>query len=84
MSYRHNFLVFFFWGGGGGEQENMSIYFKGTLENNSLFLGNKINVRECLIIILRNKADHKKNLCLLYPFLPIFPLPNTFYGTSWK
>ena len=26
---------------GGGEQGNMPIYFKGTLENNSLFLGNK-------------------------------------------
>ena len=35
-----------FWGGG-GEQGNMPIYFKGTLENNSLFLGNKTNVREC-------------------------------------
>ena len=30
------------------------------MENNSLFLGNKTNVRECLKIILRNKADHKK------------------------
>ena len=48
--------------GGGGGQENMAIYFKGTLENNSLFLGNKTNVRECLKIILRNKADHKKSL----------------------
>ena len=48
----------------------MAIYFKGTLENNSLFLGNKTNVRECLKIILKNKADHKKNHCLLYPFLP--------------
>ena len=38
----------------------MAIYFKGTLQNNSLFLGNKINVRECLKIILRNKANHKK------------------------
>ena len=61
VSYRHSFLVlfffFFFWeGGGGGEQGNMAIYFLGTLENNSLFLGNKTNVRECLKIILRNKA----------------------------
>ena len=40
----------------------MAIYFKGTLENNSLFLGNKTNVRECTKIILRNKADHKKSL----------------------
>ena len=56
MSYRHNFLSFF-WGGGAGE---LAFYFKGTLENNSLFLGNKTNVRECLKIILRNKADHKK------------------------
>ena len=30
----------------------MAIYFKGTLENNSLFLGHKTNVRECLKIIL--------------------------------
>ena len=30
------------------------------MENNSLFLGNKTNIRECLKIILRNKADHKK------------------------
>ena len=40
----------------------MAIYFKGTLENNSLFLGNITNVRECLKIILKNKADHKKSL----------------------
>ena len=40
----------------------MAIYFKGTLENNSLFLGNKTNIKECLKIILRNKADHKKSL----------------------
>ena len=40
----------------------MTIYFKGTLENNSLFSGNKTNVRECFKIILRNKADHKKAL----------------------
>ena len=57
MSYGHNFL--FFLGGGGGAGE-LAFYFKGTLENNSLFLGNKTNVRECLKIILRNKADHKK------------------------
>ena len=31
---------------GGGGQGNMVVYFKGTLENNSLFLGNKTNVRK--------------------------------------
>ena len=66
-------FFFFFWGGGG--QGNMAIYFTGTLEYNSLFLGNKTNVRECLKIILRNKADHKKYLCLLYPFLPTYIPP---------
>ena len=72
----------FFWGGGAGE---LAFYFKGTLENNSLFLGNKTNVRECLKIILRNKADQKKNLfCCIPSCPPIFPLPNIFYGTSWK
>ena len=55
------FFFFFFWGGGVGAGD-LAFYFKGTLENNSLFLGNKTNVRECLKIILRNKADHKKNL----------------------
>ena len=65
-------FFFFFWGGGAGE---LAFYFKGTLENNSLFLGNKTSVRECLKIILRNKADHKKNLFLLYPFLPTYILP---------
>ena len=59
MSYRHNFFFFFFLWGGAGE---LAFYFKGTLENNSLFLGNKTNVRECLKIILRNKADHKKKI----------------------
>ena len=65
---------FFFWGGGAGE---LAFYFVGTLENNSLFLGNKTNVRECLKIILRNKADHKKKsfLLLLHPFLPIYIPP---------
>ena len=78
MSYRH---IFF----GEGEQGNMAIYFKGTLENNSLFLGNKTNVRECLKIILRSKADHKKIFaCCIPSYSPIFPLPNIFYGTSWK
>ena len=62
---------FFFGGGGAGE---LAFYFKGTLENNSLFLGNKTNVRECLKIILRNKADHKKSF-LLYPFLPTYIPP---------
>ena len=78
-----NFFFFFF--GGGGGQGNMAIYFKGTLESNSLFLGNKINVRECLKIILWNKADHKKIfVCCIPSYPPIFPLSNTFYGTSWK
>ena len=40
------FFFFFFWGGGGGGggegAGNMAIYFKGTLENNSLFLGNQV------------------------------------------
>ena len=77
-------IFFFFFGGGEGAGE-LAFYFKGTLENNSLFLGNKTNVRECLKIILRNKADHKKNLfCCIPSCPPIFPLPNTFYGTSWK
>ena len=78
---------FFFLKGGGGEEGagELAFYFKGTLENNSLFLGNKTNVRECLKIILRNKADHKKNIfCCIPSCPPIFPLPNTFYGTSWK
>ena len=39
----------------------MAIYFKGTLENNSFFR-EQTNVRECLKIILRNKADRKKSL----------------------
>ena len=72
--YRHNFLVFFcfffLWGGGGGGGAGE------TLENNSLFLGNKTNIRECLTIILKNKADHKKSL-LLYPFLPTYISPYT-------
>ena len=51
---------FFFWGGGGAGE--LAFYFVGTLENNSLFLGNKTNVRECLKIILRNKADHIKKI----------------------
>ena len=67
------FFFFFFWGGGGAGE--LAFYFKGTLENNSLFLGNKTNVTECLKIILRNKADHKKNLFLLYPFLPTYIPP---------
>ena len=82
-------IFFFFLGGGGGGVEGareLAFYFKGTLENNSLFLGNKTSVRECLKIILRNKADHKiKNLfCCIPSCPPIFPQPNTFYGTSWK
>ena len=36
--FQTQFSSFFFFGGGrGGEQGNMAIYFKGTLENNSLF-----------------------------------------------
>ena len=36
-------------------------------------------------IILRNKADHKKIFrCCILSYPPIFPLPNTFYGTTWK
>ena len=69
------FFFCFFRGGGRGEQRNMAIYLKGTLENKSLFLENKTNVWECLKIILRNKADHKKNLCLLNPFLPTYIPP---------
>ena len=53
-------FFFFCWGGGGAGE--LAFYFMGTLENNSLFLGNKTNVRECLKIILRNKADHKKKI----------------------
>ena len=41
------FFFFFFLGGGGGGAGELAFYFKGTLENNSLFLGNKTNVREC-------------------------------------
>ena len=67
------FFFFFFLGGGGAGE--LAFYIKGTLENNSLFLGNKTNVRECLKIILRNKADHKKKICLLYPFLPTYIPP---------
>ena len=82
------FFFYFFGGGGGGGEGGageLAFYFVGILENNSLFLGNKTNVRECLKIILRNKADHKKNLfCCIPSCPPIFPLPNTFYGTSWK
>ena len=64
MSYRHNFLFFFFGGGGGGgEQGNWPLtlreHWKITYK---LFLGNKTNVRKCLKIILRNKADHKKKI----------------------
>ena len=71
------FFFFFFFGGGGGGAGELAFYFVGTLENNSLFLGNKTNVRECLKIILRNKADHKKKsfLLLLYPSLPTYIPP---------
>ena len=72
------FFFFFFLGWGGGGARELAFYFVGTLENNSLFLGNKTNVRECLKIILRNKADHKKKksfLLLLYPSLPTYIPP---------
>ena len=76
MSYRHNVLVlFYFIFVGGWGQGNISIYFKGTLENNSLFLGNKTIVRECLKIILRNKADQKKNVFVVF-------LPTHLYSPS--
>ena len=76
---------FFYLGEGLGGARELAFYFKGTLESNSLFLGNKTNVRECLKIILRNKADHKNNLfCCIPSCPPIFPLTNTFYGSSWK
>ena len=76
------FFSFFVLGGTAGEHGHL---LKGTLENNSLFLGHKTNVRGCLKIILRNKADHKKNFVCPIPAYPhIFPLPNTFSGTSWK
>ena len=68
-----SFFCFFFWGAGGAGE--LALYFKGTLENNLLFLGNKTNVRECLKIILRNKADHKKKSFLLYLFLPTYIPP---------
>ena len=66
------------WGGGG--QGNMAIYFKGTLKSNSLFLGNKTNVRECLKIILRNKADHKKIfVCCIPSYTHLYsPYPTHF------
>ena len=44
-SFFFSFSFFFLGGGGGGGGEgagNMAIYFKGTLENNSLFLGNQV------------------------------------------
>ena len=59
LQTQFSFSFFFLWGGGWRAGE-LAFYFKGTLENNSLFLGNKTNVRECLKINLRNKADHKK------------------------
>ena len=79
------FFFLFFFGGGGGAAGEHGHLLKGTLENNLLFLGHKTNVRGCLKIILRNKADHKKNFVCRIPAYPhIFPLPNTFSGTSWK
>ena len=74
LQTQFSFFIFFF-GRGGGGQGNWPFNFKGTLENNSLFLRDKTNVRECLKIILRNKADHKKQSFLLYPFLPTYIPP---------
>ena len=75
-------IFFFFWGEGGGRGAGeLAFYFKGTLENNSLFLGNKTNVRECLKIILRNKADHKKKSFFFAVSLPAHlysPYPTFF------
>ena len=54
---------------------------RGTwpLENNSLFLGNKTNVRECLKIILWNKADHKKIfVCCIPSYCPYSSHPTHF------
>ena len=80
MSYRHNLLLFFFfffWGGGAAGGHGQLL--KGTLENNSLFLGHKTNVRRCLKIILRNKADHKKTLFALFLPTRIYsPYPTDF------
>ena len=45
------FFFFFFRGGGGGAAGEHGHLLKGTLENNSLFLGHKTNVRGCLKII---------------------------------
>ena len=86
MSYRHNSLPFFFpffffggGGGGGGAAGEHGHLLKGTLENNSLFLGHKTNVRGCLKIILRNKADHKKTLfALSLPTHIYYPYPTHF------
>ena len=58
------FFSFLFLEGGGAAGEHGHL-LKGTLENNLLFLGHKTNVRGCLKIILRNKADHKKTLFAL-------------------
>ena len=67
---------FFFWGGEGAGE--LAFYFKGTLENNSLFLGNKTNVRECLKIILRNKADKKNLFAVSLPAHLYSPYPTHF------
>ena len=47
LQTQFSFFFFFWGGGGGGGAGELAFYFKGTLENNSLFLGNKTNVREC-------------------------------------
>ena len=92
MSYRHNFLFFFVcvWGGGGGGAGELAFYFVGTLENNSLFLVNKTNVRECLKIILRNKTDHQKIFFAVAVSLPAHlysPYPTHFmalFGNNYS
>ena len=54
------FFSFFFFLGGGREQGNWPFTLREHWKITHYFLGNKTNVRECLKIILRNKADHKK------------------------
>ena len=39
LQTQFSFFSFFFWGGGGAGE--LAFYFKGTLENNSLFWGTK-------------------------------------------
>ena len=72
-------FFFLFFGGRGGAAGEHGHLLKGTLENNLLFLGHKTNVRGCLKIILRNKADHKKTLfALSLPTHIYSPYPTHF------